>query len=407
MVKKSHYSLSSRTYNIFFILILVIACSLIILSLKNIIFASGADEGYYLSYAEYINVRGITGFYDLFRGYLENQQHWVFPNPLRIGFIVLAAFFVKIFGNNFISLTYLSLVSYCLFLITCFYFARKYFDEKIALLFAILLAFSPLNMAMARRALMESTYNLFSVFSIWLFLDLLKERRPLKYSLFIFVYSFTILVKETGILLSLCFIAYLLAYKFIFKNKVYLKDLLSVTLIPFSAVGFIYIVSGGGLSNIIDTVNIILSASKSNQYAIIFGSGPWFRYLIDYMLLSPWVVILSIGYMLYYFAKKEHDEISLYFVVLFILTFFTLDLFTKNIRYVMILDMPLRLFTVLMLKRIFEIRFPKHAYILSIIFVIMISISDYANFYSLFVKEGIYDPVSFPLLRARHLIPYK
>jgi 4-amino-4-deoxy-L-arabinose transferase-like glycosyltransferase len=324
-----------------------------------------------------------------------------------MGFILLSSTWIKIFGNNLLNLAFLSLFSYCLGLCICFYFTRKYFDEKIALLFSVLFAFSPLNMAMARRALMDSTLNLFLILSIWLFFSLLKERSSVKYVLFILVYSFTLLIKESALLLSLFFILYLICLKFIFKKAVYLKDLLSATLLPFVITGVVYISLSGSIFNIVGMFKIILGPPGNNQYAMLFGSGPWFRYIIDYILLSPWVVILSIGFVFYRAALKDIDEDILYFLLAFISLFFSVNIFTKNIRYAMVLDMPMRLFSVLLLKNIAEAIFPKYkyAFILTVILVSAIAVFDYISFQSLFLKDGIYDPASFMLLKSRHIIP--
>ena len=383
-----------------FLLVLAVSFTLTSLSIKDVEFASGADEGYYLRYASYIGEHGLGGFADLFKNYIENQKDWLYPNPLRMGFIALSSVWLKIFGYSFLNLAYFSLFSFCVFLIISFYFAAKYFDEKITLLLAILLAFSPLNMAMARRALLDSTFNLFSIFSIWLFFGLLKKRTLLKHILFILIYSFTILVKETGVLLSLFFALYLIFY----KGK---KYFLSVTLFPFLIVGSTYIILAGGLSNVTDMIKIILTSPGHNEYAILFGSGPWFRYLIDYILLSPWVVILSSGFVFWYLASKEYDERVSYFLLAFVVLFFSLNFFTKNVRYLMILDMPMRLFSVLMLKKLFEARFPKQAFILLSVSVVAIAAFDYLNFYNLFARGEIYDPVSYWLLRGQHIIPWR
>lgn len=383
-----------------FLLVLAVSFTLTSLSIKDVEFESGADEGYYLRYSSYIGEHGLGGFADLFKNYIGNQGDWLYSNPLRIGFITLSSVWLKIFGYSFLNLAYFSLFSFCVFLIISFYFASKYFDDKIALLLAILLAFSPLNMAMARRALLDSTFNLFSVLSIWLFFDLLKKRTALKYILFILIYSFTILVKETGVLLSLFFVLYLILYRD-------MKYLLSVTLFPFLIAGSIYIISAGGLSNVIDMIKIILTSPGHNEYAMLFGSGPWFHYLIDYMLLSPWVVILSSGFVFWHLASKEHDERVTYFLLAFVVLFFSLNFFTKNVRYVMALDMPMRLFSVLMLKKLFETRFPKQALLLVPVAVIAIAVFDYLNFYNLFVRGDIYDPVSYWLLKIEHIIPWR
>lgn len=386
-------------------LIILISFFLIFSSFKYLRFAERVDEGYYLKYATYINNNGIGKFPDLFKDYIENKDNWLFPSPLRIGFILLSAVSMKIFGNTFFSLSLLSFVSYLAFLIVSFYFTRKYFDEKIALLLTILLAFSPLNMAMARRALMDSTANLFYILSIWLFFDLLNKKSNLKYIIFVFIFSFSILVKETAALFSLVFILYMFFYRYSLKGPINLKDILSVTVFPYAIVGLVYMSFAGGGSYILDIAKIILTSPKTNQYAIFYGSGPWFRYLIDFMLLSPWVLILSVGFIFYYLTSREFDSRILYFLIILVSILSIFNIFTKNIRYVIMLDMPMRLFAIVMLKNIFEAKIPKYSTIITAVIVITISIFDYINFNNLFVRQGIYDPVSFHLLRGKHLIP--
>lgn len=400
MEKKYHRKSSVSACDLIFVLALSISFTLICVSFGNVRFEAAADEGYYLRYASYIGEHGIGGFADLFKNYLRDQTDWLYPNPLRAGFIILSSAWLKASGYSFLNLASFSLFSFCVFLVISFYFARKYFYEKIASLFTLLLAFSPLNMAMARRALLDSTFNLFCALSIWLFFDLLKKNSRIKHILFILIYSFTILVKETGVLLSLFFALYLIFH----KNK---KYLLSVTLFPFLIVGSVYIFLAGGASNVVDTIKIILSSPAHNEYAILFCSGPWFRYIIDYIALSPWVVILSFGFIFWHLSAKDPDETVSYFLLAAVILFFSFNFFTKNVRYVIMLDAPMRLFSVVMLKKIFETRFPGYAFTLTAISVVAISVFDYLNFYNLFVSGGIYDPVSYWLLMAKHIIPWR
>ena len=397
----------SKKYTLLFIIIILFSFSLIFPSLKNVKYFPEADEGYYLKYATYISTNGIGNFHELFKDYIENKNNWLYPSPLRIGYILLSAASMKIFGNTFLSLSLLSLVSYLAFLIVSFYFTRKYFDEKIAFLLTILLAFSPLNMAMARRALQDSTANLFYILSIWLFFDLLSKRSNLKYVLFVLIFSFTILVKEPALLLSPVFIIYILIHKYLLKNPIHIKDILAITVYPFAIVGLVYMSCAGDFSYVLNTVKTILISQKTNQFSILYGSGPWFRYLIDFMLLSPLVCILSIGFIFYCLTLKELDSRISYFLVIFVLVLFFFNLFDKSIRHVIILDMPMRLFAIFMLKNIFETKIPKYSAIITAAIVIIISVFDYINFNYLFIHQRIYDPVSFWLLRAEHFIPWR
>lgn len=407
MEKKSYPNFSSRTNNLFLLLILSVSCTLILFSLGQIHFAVGADEGYYFRCATYIAQKGISGFPDIFKVYFENPQHQITQNPLRVGFIILASIWFKLLGCSFLNLALLSLFFYCLFLIIAFHFAKKYFKEYIALLFLILLAFSPLNMAMARRALIDSTVNFFNFLSIWLFLENLKERKSHETILFILVYAFAILIKEGSVLLSVFFFLYILIRKAIFKKPIKLADFLFDMFFSFSIAGIIYIALAGGVNQFFNTMMDVLTSPKVNDYAILFCSGPWFRYLLDFMLLSPWVSILAISFSANYILKQDWQEEVFYLLIFSFCSLFLYSFLIKNIRYLIFLNIPMCLFAVLMLDELVKRVFKQRESSILLILILGISFIDYSTFYYLFVKLGIYDPVSYWLLQARHIIPWK
>ncbi len=379
----------------------VLLCS----TFKYIQFAVTTDEGYYFKYATYIAKNGIMGFPGLFSDYIQNNGHWLFPSPIRIGYIIISSIWLKIFGQTFFNLACLSLFSFYVFLIFCFYFIKKYFDQRIASLSVVLMAFSPLNMAMARRALMDATVNLFTVASVWFFLESLKEKRLSKTIIFIAIYTATILIKENSVLISVFFVFYILMRRLIFKNNLRLIDFLAVTIIPFALAGVVYVALAGGFTPVADTVKIILSSPHFNRYAILFGSGSWVRYIIDFMLLSPWTCILAIGFTVYYLIRPEWDEPTFYLILFSLTMVILMDFFTKNIRYLLMLDMPIRLLAVLALGKLTGRIFKNSATFVVGIFIAAIALFDCLNFIDFFIQQGIYDPVSCWLLKASHIIP--
>jgi len=205
-------------------IILATVFILIIPTIQEVIYRAQHDEGYYFKYASYISDKGLGGFKDLAGDYIDNKEHWIFPNPVRVGLISLSALWVKLLGKSFYSLSHLSFVSYLLLIVVCYYFCRRLFDKEKAILLALLTAFSPLNMAMSRRALSESVTMLLLGLSVWLFLDMMqKDRSLLKKAIFVLVFSYSILVKETSCLLAIPFVIYMAIHKFRFK-----KDLRAV-----------------------------------------------------------------------------------------------------------------------------------------------------------------------------------
>ncbi len=315
-----------------FILLVIVCAVLVLLSFKSLIFFEGADEGYYFRYAAALNEYGPGIFPAFFKTYIDDQSNWAFPNPLRIAFISLSALWLKIFGMTYFSLSSLSLFSYLLTLGVSYYFAKKYFGKKYALLFAVLAGFSPLSMAMARRALLDSTANLFLVSSMWLFFDMLEDRKKFKYGVFTAVYAAAILMKESAVLLAPVFISYLLVRKYGLKKDTRGSDFLCAGAYPAAITAVVYLTASGSPLNVLKTAGIIIHYPAVNQYAVLYCSGSWPRYITDFFLISPLVLPLALGFIISYFFLKKRDDKTAYFLTITLAYYVFLNFFAKNIR---------------------------------------------------------------------------
>ncbi len=379
---------------------------LIVPTIQDVIYRSRHDEGYYFKYASCIADNGISGFKVLAKDYIAGPDHWIFPNPLRIGLTALSALWMRLIGRSYYTLSHLSFVSYLLFIAFCYYFCRKLFDKEKAVLLSLLTAFSPLNMAMSRRALSESVTTLFLGLAIWLFLDMMhNDRSPLKKVIFTLVFSYSILVKETNCLLAAPFIVYMAVYKSHFKRELKISDILSVSVYPALIAGSIYILVFGSLSDVLRIVNITFSSAKLNPFSIRYGGGPWFRYIMDFMLLSPWVAIFAIGYVFYLITNlNKADGREIYFLVVLITLFPIFNIFGKNVRYVMIFDLPLRLFFILMLYKLAAFKSDRTRFIVICVLVSFICVSDFLTYNDFFVSKGLYNPITTWLLELRGIV---
>lgn len=389
------------------VLLLIICVSVLILpSIRDVEFAEKADEGYYLRYADEISTHGLTEFRNLFTQYIENKSHWFFPNPLRIGFFLVASAWINIFDKSFFALSYLSFLCYLLFIITNFHFCRKHFGEEKAIFLSLLIAFSPLNMGMSRRALADSAVTLFLALSMWLFLEMLREDKNFKKKgAFLLIFSFSILMKETCALLIAPFLIFIIAYDINTEGKIKSQNII-FTIFPLVIAFLVYIILSGSLGKTIEVIKIILQSPGSNEYALRYGAGPWFRYIIDFMLLSPCTLILSIGYI--FCIAKNWDLINwnkLFFLTILLVLFCILNFFTKNLRYVMILDMPIRLFSIFMIYRLIPEKVNDNLRRIALATIILlICVTDYFTYKNIFVINSVYDPVSIWLLGYRNII---
>jgi 4-amino-4-deoxy-L-arabinose transferase-like glycosyltransferase len=374
-------------------------------------FAKDADEGYYLRFASIVAERGIVAFPPLIKSFNDNVSEQIYPLPSRVGHIMLTALWFKIFGAGYVSLAKFSFFCYLSFILICFYFSRKFFGKDISYIFCLFLSSSPLLMAMARRALLDSSVNLFCGLAIWIFLDFLITRKNYKFFIFLLIFAFSITVKESSLLLTIFFVTSYLVHKYYFKNAIPQGYLLGIIFVPLIIVCISYIVLLGGITNVSAFIKIFssryLGVDKLAPYTILFCSGPWYRYIIDYLLLAGPTTLLCIGYLGFILATRRWDSKIAYFLsnLLVIFTIFSNFNFPKVVRYVMTLNTPISLFSVLMLYELFRQNDTKRQAQFVFISAIAVFFINYGNFIHLFGLHDIYDPVSYWLLLAHNMIP--
>ncbi len=369
-----------------------------------------SDEYFYLSYAKHISRTGICGFSDIIKWYNQSEKNRYHPSPLRAGYILLTVLFLNLYGPYFSSLV---ILSYLCFLISClifYYYAKKNFSEKIAVFFIFLYSVSPLTLGMSRVALSESVINLLMGTSVWLFLDFLQ--RPLRKTLCVLtgVLFISLLVKETSVL----FIIFIVIFSWIankkFSIKIAHKDILILVLIPpLLTIIFYLLLLGTKTFNIaIQSIYMTHFIDTANQYAMSFSSGPWYRYLVDFMLLSPVMTTLSIGYGFHLIIQKTNDWKKIYFLIYALTIFIPLSLLkhTKVVRFVINLEMVSVFFCALAVNELFKKEIIEEKLLKVTIFLFIIWLFYLNQFNQIFASSFLLDPTTYNLMCIKEFIPH-
>ena len=365
------------------------------------------DEGAYFGYSVYLSERGFGRYGDIVSGYFADKDKWSGPFPFRIGYVFLTAMVFKVFGPSYRAMAGISFACYILLVGVSFYFIRKNFGDFFAAGCALLLAFSPLQMAMARRALTDSPGCLLVVLSFWLFMSFItKGCRGPDLAKFIFSYAAAMLVKEQFLLLLPLFVLLALAGKYKYGAALKPAHLAAIAVLPlvisltawYLTAGWHYLSAACGIA---------MNVRQVAQYAQYFCRGPWPTFMIDYLLISPVVAFLGLAFFCYKLIGRSWLDDSRIFCLIvaaawIYLAFSGIDGF-KNVRYVLALDVFLRIFVLLALDKLLDGQRLKRFYIFSAVLVLVCM--DYFNFDYLFREVNIYDPVSFMLLKARLMIP--
>ncbi|MBI1952975.1 MAG: glycosyltransferase family 39 protein [Candidatus Omnitrophica bacterium] len=389
-------------------IILLFSGVLVHSTFRQVQYQPQADEGHLLAYASRVAQGGLRVWPELFKDYLAgaetNQYH---PSPTRLTTILAQAAAVRLRGPEFRSLSELSLASFLAFLAVMFAGLYRTFGEKTALWTTLLLAVSPLHMGMARRALGDSLTALLFTASFWLLLANLAKAPAKRWWLLSALYTAAFLSKESTLLLTPVSLVFLF-WKARRGRAPTLLSVCAVSVIPAAAAFLLTGLAAGSFSIAWQTEWAFTHSAKLSRYAMLYDQGPWFLYLADLILLSPWVAFLYAGWLGHLTASREKEEflwrwalLPVFFVA------FTCLLPARNIRHLLLIEAPVRLGAVLFLQGLFggwAGRGRRQELVMGAV-VLMLASLDLKAFHDLFLVHRFYDPVSFWLLYWRGFLP--
>lgn len=389
---------------------IAIACFLIGASLRpqnNFRFYNTNDEGFYFHYAAEVGQNGPGAFPKLAREYLDHADPFqYFPPPVRITTVGLGALAMRALGKSFLSLQCLSLFSLFALLLITFQMVRQFHGTRTAAWTAFLLSVSPLQLAMGRRALSDSLVAAAIIACFSLLTQTL--RKPVlnktRYLLISVLYAFTFLTREGTLFLIPISWLLILPSRKARPVKETAFFLACTSLVPLA----LALVTAGfflrGFGSVFEILRLNWSSTATNAYAQQYGGGPWFRYLLDYFLLSPLTLLGFIGWlgMIGFSKPGRTNETDWAWIAI---TYLLISLpFVKFIRYALFLDLPIRMGSVLFVrKQLAELSRRKQLFWEAAIFL-CVAATDARAFWLFFVRGEIYDPTTALLCAHRGIL---
>lgn len=368
-----------------------------------------ADVEFYVRYMKTVGTSGLAAFPKLFEEWNATQKSWIYPPPSRVGFVVVSAVWGRLFGPTMRSLQFLSFAAHLLLCVVNYGFARKHFGELRALWIAILLGFSTLLMGLSRLPLTDSLVALCATTTVWLFYGLTRGKPRFAEGIpFMGALALMVLVKELSVLLVVPLALFVLYERF---ARGIPHDLATYALwfaVPGAATLGVLVLAAGGAAPLLETWSIVLASPRTSSYAIRAGSGPWFRPILDFLLLSPGPTLLAIGW--FAIAASRHragvyDPATFFLGLIVVSLVFLFSFFTKNVRYGVVLELPIRVFGVLMIGELAGKLRPVRARIVTSLLVLFVCFLEWRSFDLIWVESHGYDPVTNFLAIARNLVP--
>lgn len=369
----------------------------------------GSDVDYYLYYMEVVGTHGPRAFPALFEEWLSRPGDWLYPPPSRVGFIGVSALWAQLFGTSVAALAKLSLASHLALILLVFAGAERWLGPLRALLVAALVATSTLYLGLARLALTDSFICLSQVAAVGLFLAYLRApERRLRAVAAGAAFLLAILSKEIAVLLALPLLGFAAVERRHARRPVPLLRTLLVFLVPGLLCLAAWWLAAGGLGTLVETLRIVLASPASNEYAQRFGSGGWYRYPLDELLMAPAPTALGLAGVvvaLWRWRKGEYDALAVALALLYLCQVAVLSPFTKNLRYVAVLEVPLRILALLLLWELLAAAHRRAGRLAVIALVAGLCALGWRDYRALWLRAGLYDPVTSALIAARGLGP--
>ncbi len=283
-------------------------------------------------------------------------------HPMRVGRILLHRIF-HIFSPNIQSGSYISMISFVLIIIFTFLFVSKYWDEERALMTCLLLLTAPLFIAYSGKALTETLFCLSVLLSLFSVLHYLEKPSNVSMLMVILTLFFALSTKEQSLLLYPFFALTLIKGKLFFEKEGNWGHIAMMLVLPVVLYGLLCVIFFG-FSDTMEMVGLQFNRHVVNERTsghLALKDGPWYRYIVDFMVLSPIVSLLFLGSLGYYFYHYQKDHWKEYvFIALFFYTLLSFSLIIKNVRYVLFLEFVYRFFAASMLVLLAQKFIPKN-----------------------------------------------
>src|SRR5436190_19889300 len=365
----------------------------------------GFDEGLYREYVTVLSKNGITSYPDIVEGYIDVQKDLpgsILP-PLRFLYIFTAYLWHSIFGSeplaalhqvaSFFSMLTLALATF---------FAWRMRGPMWAIAVAALIAVAPTQVHMSQHALVDGFFTFWATLALWLFWENLQSPRNWRWLVgYIAALALLVLTKENSAFVWIALVALLITNRWLQFGTATRELVIATFLGPLLGV-VVLIFLAGGIDVFVHSYQLSVGKNFQLQYAILTGDGPWYRYLVDLMLVSPIVLILAIAAMFRLNRAMKPDLFMSIFIAASYLVMCNVK-YGMNLRYANMWDLPLRF---LALSQIVAFASLAKKYRTAIIAgaVVLLAAIEFHQYIVLAVRYPLYELITHDLLQALQIL---
>ncbi len=360
----------------------------------------GTDERGYAVFVRQIQTAGIWNYDAVVHVYTERQyriKEAVVP-ATRIGFLVPAALIGEIFHVKALrALHFTAATAGVLLLLLSAVFAYRAGGTAMMLGVTALMTTAPLQVFLSQRALIDGYFAFWATAAVWLAWENLRCPRHWGW-LVGYTVSLTIitLTKENAAFVVAAIFGVLLLNRFLRVGIVTPQLIVATIAGPAIAV---LLLAGlmGGVGTWLDFNRMFVAKSRANFYSVMAQDGPWYRYAVDWVIVSPGLVAFACGGL---FQTRRSDQVGTFLAAFLVLSFIAMSTvkYGISLRYAAFWDLPLCWLAcaqaVALSRRFVQVR-PALVRSGLILILSAIGMNQYVRF---FVTGEVYDPITAALV---------
>jgi 4-amino-4-deoxy-L-arabinose transferase-like glycosyltransferase len=365
----------------------------------------GFDENLYRGYVNDVIRHGVTAYPDFAENYVEVQSRLpsaILP-PTRFLYIFCSYTWHLMFGSDALaSLHNISSFFSILLLGVATFFAWRLGGPRIGLCVGALVACAPTQLHMSQHALIDGFFAFWATLCVWLLWENLQRPGDWRWLLgFGVALALLVVTKENAMFVYIGLLGLLSANMWLRFGTISKGLLVTMFVGPLAGVALLVNLCGS-LGTAISVYLLLVSKASVLPYAIATGDGPWYRYLVDLMLVSPVVLVLAVGGA---FTLRRTDRPATYLLT-FVFASYVLMAnvrYGMNLRYATIWDLPLRYLATGCLFQLTS-NLGRRSYLWAGLAVALVCAIELRQYRIFFVEHGLYELVTEGLLRAVRIL---
>ena len=365
----------------------------------------GFDEGLYTEYVNKLTTLGLSAYPFIVQDYVERQERLQrsILSPLRFLYIFSGYLWHISFGTDaFNALKGVASLFSVLTLFVSIAFAWRLKEKTWAVAIGAFMCVAPTQIHMSQHALVDGFFTFWALLCLWLLWENLRAPRNWRWlTAYILASGLLVLTKENSFFVWIALVVLIITNRWLEFGTVSRELVISTVLGPLLGV-VILVLLAGGITQMIHTYHYSLAKNYELYYAISTGDGPWHRYLVDLLLVSPMILVLALGSIFRLDRAKKPELYMSIFIAASYLVMCNIK-YGMNLRYANMWDMPLRF---LAFSSLVALVGPLRRYrnVVLGVSVALICAMELRQYYILAVQYPLYELIPYDLLRALHIL---